>query len=246
MHTAHFWHKLNLHRTKIIVLLILVCSLQVTAQSRRAGVTQHRLESDQKPLKYGFFLGGHQNYYGLQYADAFSEGGYDNVTSITPRKSFGFNLGFMVNLRFHDQVSVRLIPVKIGLYQYNVDYNFVDGTVDEQLIESTRFEPGIFIKYRSIRRENTRMYLIAGVSSSIRSGQVNEDPTQDRLQVTKSNFQFEIGIGLEKYFEFFTFAPEFRYARSFGNVMADVDNFYHNGINRLATHTFSFYFFFSD
>lgn len=246
MHTANFWHKLYLHRTKIIVLFLVLISLQLQAQKRKAGLTVHRVESDQKPIKYGFFLGGHQNYYGLQYSDAFSATEYDNVSSITPQKSLGFNLGFMVNFRLADQFSLRLIPVKIGLYQRKVDYNFTDGTVDTQLIESTRLEPGIFIKYRSIRRYNSRMYLIAGVSGSIRAGKEDEATTVDRLEIGKSNMQFEFGIGLERYFEFFKFAPELRYARSFGNVMNEQNNFYHNGINRLVTHTFSLYFFFSD
>ena len=50
------------------------------AQKRKAGVTLYRVESDQKKtLKYGFFLGGHQSYYGLQYSDAFSTPDYDSI-----------------------------------------------------------------------------------------------------------------------------------------------------------------------
>jgi len=246
MHTLNLRHKLNLHRTKIIVLLLFLCTLQLNAQRRKPGVTLHRVESDQKSIKYGFFLGGHQNYYGLRYADAFADPEYDNVSSITPQKSLGFNLGFMLNFRLADQFSIRVVPVKIGLYQHKVDYNFTDGTVDTQLIESTRLEPGVFVKYRSIRRFNSRMYLVAGVSGSIRAGKEDQATSIDRLEIGKTNMQFEFGIGLERYFEFFKFAPEIRYARSFGNVMTDANNFYHNGINRLVTHTFSLYLHFSD
>lgn len=246
MHTTNLWHKLYLHRTKVIVLFALLFSLQATAQRRKPGVTMHRVESDKKTIKYGFFLGGHQSYYGLQYADAFGSPAYDDVSSITPNPRLGFNLGFMINLRLADQFSVRFVPVKIGLYQHEVQYNFTDGTVDSQLIESTRLEPGIFLKYRSIRRTNSRMYIIAGFSASIRSGKDDLDTTLDRLEVGKNNFKFEVGIGLERYFEFFKFAPEFRYSRGLGNVITDANNFYHNGIDRLITHNFSLYFHFSD
>jgi hypothetical protein len=44
----------------------------------------------------------------------------------------------MVNFRLDDQLILRIVPVKIALYQQMVDYNMTDGTVDEQLIESTR------------------------------------------------------------------------------------------------------------
>lgn len=246
MHTTNFWHKLHLHRAKVIVLLLVLLAFQAEAQRRKAGVTLHRVESDQKKIKYGFFLGGHQNYYGLKYADAFDSPDYDDVTSITPNPKLGFNLGFMINIRLADQFSIRLVPVKIGLYQHEVQYNFTDGSVDSQLIESTRLEPGIFIKYRSIRRYNSRMYLIAGVSGSIRSGKDDIDTTQDRLEVGKNNLKIEVGIGLERYFEFFKFQPEIRYARGLTNVLNNADNFYTNPISQLVTHNFSIYLHFSD
>lgn len=246
MHTANLWHKLYLHRTKIIAFLLVLCSFQLEAQRRKAGLTVYRTESDQKKIKYGFFLGGHQSYYGLKYSDAFETAEYANVSSITPNPSLGFNLGFMVNFRLADQFSLRLVPVKIGLYQHKVDYNFTDETVDTQLIESTRLEPGIFLKYRSIRRYNSRMYVILGVSGSIRAGKEDLVTGVERLEIGKNNFKIEVGIGLEKYFEFFKFAPEFRYARGLTNVIIDADNFYHNGITRLVTHNFSLYFHFSD
>ncbi|MCO6357818.1 putative protein-translocating porin PorT [Roseivirga pacifica] len=247
MQTTHFRYKFYLHRAKIIALLLFLVSFQAfTQQRRKPGVTLHRIESDQKKFKYGFFLGAHQNYYGLQYSDAFSGADYDNVTSITPRKNLGFNLGFMVNFRLNDQFSFRFVPVKIGLYQHTVDYNFTDGTIDQQIIESTRIEPGLFLKYRSIRRDNSRMYLIAGVSASMRSGKDDLETSQDRLEIGKFNAKFEVGIGMERYFEFFKFAPEIRYSRGLVNVMTGANNFYHNGIQRLVTHNFSIYLHFSD
>jgi hypothetical protein len=246
MQTTHFWNKFDLHRTKVIILILICCAFQATAQKRKPGVTLHRVDSDNKSVKYGFFLGGHQSYYGLRYSDAFDSPAYEDVSSITPNPKLGFNLGFMLNLRLADQFSVRVVPVKIGLYQHEVQYNFTDGTVDTQLIESTRLEPGIFLKYRSIRRTNSRMYLVAGVSASIRAGKDDLDTTIDRLEVGKTNFKFEFGIGLERYFEFFKFAPELRYARGLNNVITEANNFYHNGINQLITHSFSIYLHFSD
>jgi len=246
MYTANLWHKLYLHRTKIIVLLLLLSAFQVDAQRRKAGLTVHRVDSDDKNIKYGFFLGGHQNYYGLKYSDTFSTPEYANVSSITPNTSLGFNLGFMLNFRLADQFTLRVVPVKIGLYQHRVEYNYTDGTVDQQLIESTRLEPGIFLKYRSIRRYNSRMYVIAGVSGSWRAGKEDLATTIDRLEIGRSNVKIEVGIGLERYFAFFKLAPELRYARGIGNVMNETTNRWHNGIDRLVTHSFSLYFHFSD
>lgn len=244
MQTTHFWDKLDLYRSKIVFLLaFFICSM---AYGQKKPVTLHRLKSDDSFLKYGFFLGYHQNYYGIKYSDAFASVDYDNLSSIVAQKNSGFNLGFMVNFRLADQITLRFVPVKIALYQQIVNYNMTDGTVDEQLIESTRIEPGIFVKYRSIRRDNLRMYVIAGASASVRSGKAEEFTTTDRLEIRKGDIKLEIGVGLENYFEFFKFAPEIRYSRGLMNVINPNNNFYSNGIDRITTHNFSIYLHFTD
>lgn len=246
MQTFDIWHCLDLHRSKIIALILFFSILQANAQTRKAGVTLHRVESDQKTFKYGFLLGVHNNSYGIKYSDRFEAPEYDQISSITSETSLGFDLGFMVNLRVADQFSIRVVPVKIGLYQNTVNYQYIDGTVDAQLVESTRIEPGIFVKYRSIRRNNSRMYLIAGVSASIRSGKEDVVTSLDRLEIRKANVKIEVGFGLERYFEFFKFSPEIRYARGLMNVMNPQDNIFHNALTRINTHNFTLYLHFSD
>lgn len=247
MQKPNLWHRLNLHRTKIIVLSLLLFSfVQVQAQTRRPGVTLHRVESDKKVFKYGFMIGLHSNHYGIKYSDRFGTPEFDQLSSITSKKNIGFDLGFMVNFRLADQLSIRLVPVKIGLYQHTVDYTFVDGSIDNQLIETTRIEPGVFLKYRSIRRSNSRMYIIGGVSGSIRSGKEDLVTNEDRLEIRRLNIKVEVGIGLERYFEFFKFAPELRYARGLLDVMNAQDNIFHNGLDRITTHNFTLYLHFSD
>ena len=245
MQTPDFWHKLHLHRAKIIAFLLLFMAQYGLAQ--KAPVTLHRLEQDKRPLKYGFFLGTHQSSYGVKYSDQFAKTSLDKLLAINPRQSIGFNLGFMLDFRVHDQFSWRLIPVKVALYQNEVDYYMSGGTVDTQLIETTRIEPGIFMKYQSVRRANTRMYVIVGISASMRSGKPKETDTGGLL-ISKTDLRVEIGLGLEKYFKFFKWSPEIRYARGLINV-AQAQNpptIYTLGIDRLLTHNFSLYFHFSD
>ncbi len=246
MQTFDIWHSFDLHRGKIIALLLFFSILQVNAQTPKAGVTMHRVESDKKTFKYGFMLGAHSNSYGIKYSDRFDTPEYDQISSVTSETNAGFDLGFMVNLRLADQLSIRVVPVKIGLYQSTVNYQYTDGTVDAQLVESTRIEPGVFVKYRSIRRNNSRMYLIAGVSGSIRSGKEDVVTSLDKLEIRKANIKVEVGFGLERYFAFFKFSPELRYARGLMNVLNPQDNIFHNGLTRINTHNFTLYFHFSD
>jgi len=245
MQTPDFWHKLHIHRAKIIALFLL-CFAQV-AMSQKAPVTKYRVDQDNKPLKYGFFLGFHQNSYGVKHSEVFETVALDDLLAINPQQNAGFNLGFMLDFRINDQFSWRVIPVKIALYQNAVDYHFANGTVDTQLIETTRIEPGIFMKYRSIRRANSRMYIIGGISASMRSGKPKETDTGGLL-IKKLDVRAEIGIGLEKYFKFFKWSPEIRYARGIINVAEQQtpESVYTLGIDRLITHTFTLYLHFSD
>ena len=247
MQHAKLRYKFYLHRRKITVLFFLLFSFaSMEAQLRKSGVTLHRLNSDQKMFKYGFMIGLHRNFYGIKYADRFGTAEFDQLAAILPGRNFGFDLGFMVNLRLADQLSIRLEPVKIGLYQHTVEYMFINGNTNRQLIESTRIEPGVFLKYRSIRRSNFRMYLTGGISGSIRSGKEDLITAKDRLEIRSMDFRVEAGVGLDYYFEFFTFSPELRYAMGILNVMNTQDNLFHNGLKRINTHNFTLYFYFSD
>jgi hypothetical protein len=90
------------------------------------------------------------------------------------------------------------------------------------------------------------MYVIVGASASVRSGKAEELTTTDRLEIRKADIKFEVGVGLENYFEFFKFAPEIRYSRGLMNVINANNNFYSNGIGRITTHNFSIYLHFTD
>lgn len=245
MQTSDIWHKLHLHRAKIIAITLLLAGQWAMAQ--KVPVTQWRMEQDQKPLKYGFFLGFHQNSFGVKHSDVFETPDLDEILAINPQQNAGFNLGFMLDFRINDQFSWRVVPVKIALYQNEVDYHMSTGEINTQLIETTRIEPGLFMKYRSIRRANSRMYIIGGLSASMRSGKPKETDTGGLL-IKKVDFRAEIGIGLEKYFKFFKWSPEIRYSRGLINVAQrqERETIFTQGIDRLVTHTFSFYFHFSD
>lgn len=246
MQTTHFWHQLHLHRAKVAFLIFFLGALNLYGQAPKQGVTLHRVDSDKKKLQYGFFLGAHQNYYGSQYSPQFDSPQYDDMGSILSEKSAGFNLGFMVNFRLNDQFTIRAVPVKIGLYQNTMTYNYLDGTVDRQLDEATRIEPGVYLKYRSIRRNNSRMYMVFGGSVSMRAGKEDLVTTTDRLEIRRLDAKIEFGIGLERYFEFFKFAPEIRYAHGLLNIMNNTSNIYHDGLMRVNNHSFTLYLHFSD
>ncbi|TDQ13681.1 putative protein-translocating porin PorT [Algoriphagus boseongensis] len=245
MQTTHFWYKLNLRRTKVIVAFLLFFGgISHGFAQGLFGLTSTS-GSDDKPLSYGFFLAGHTATYQVRYSDAFVKA-TDPVTgqvhSIFPKYTPGFSLGFIGILRFHDQFNLLFTP-KIGFYEYRVDVNyfttgagntFPGNTTDpntveplrtEELVnEATIVELPLLFKYRSQRFNNTRMYFIGGASYQFRT-KSQDEANLDPIVTTGQDFTLEAGMGFEVYFRFFKFAPEIRFSHGLNNVyMAEKTN----------------------
>jgi len=163
---------------------------------------------DLKPIHYGFLIGIHSSIYKLKYSEAFTLN--PDLHSIMPSKSAGFSLGFVGNLRLHDQLDFRITPA-VGFYELKVDYNFLSKPTDVQAVSSTNVELPALFKYKSIRRGNTRMFLIGGAKYSIEaSGKKQDDEAADRLLVRGSNIFAEFGFGIDLYYPLFKFSPEIK------------------------------------
>lgn len=183
----------------------------------------------------------------MQYADNYVTPELDSLHSIMPQYSFGFSLGLIANFRLAEYLDLRIMP-EVVFYEDNVDYNFIRGGqsfVDQQRVETTFVEFPILFKYKSMRRGNTRMYLIGGIEPGIEATGKKEDQNdEDKLLVNGTNLTAQIGFGLDVYFPLFKFAPEIRFSRGLLNMKNDKVNRYGEPIQRLATNTVTLYFLF--
>jgi hypothetical protein len=240
MQTTHFWNKLDLRWSKII---LLCCLFQFSALSLSAqglfGLTSTS-GSDDKLISYGFFLAGHTATYQIKYSEEFLNPNNPNTSkihSIYPKFTPGFSLGFIGILSFHDQVQLLLTP-KIGFYEYRADVNYFQpvsntlpgntnteepggnnsGVRTEELVnEATMVEIPLLFKYRSQRFNNTRMYFLGGGSYQFRT-KSQEEANLDPIVTTGQDFTIEMGMGFEIYFKFFKFAPEIRFSHGLNNL----------------------------
>jgi hypothetical protein len=245
MQNTHVWHQLNLHRNKIILVLALACcALHSEAQQRR-WVRTNNPNYDQRKLSYGFLIGLHTSTFQLNYSDAFvNRPDLDTLHSVTPDRSPGFSLGFIVNYRIADFFDIRLTPA-VAFYENKVQYQNTNGTGDEQLVETTMVEFPILLKYKSERRENIRMYMIGGIKPAIdASGKKKLDQSTETLEVKGTNLSLEAGLGFDLYFPLFKFSPELRYSRGLVNVLGNTNNIYGQPLQRINTHTVTLYFLF--
>lgn len=243
MQAFNIWHKLNIHRRKIVVVTLL--SLLACTQ----GFGQREIEVnnpnyDNRFLSYGFLLGIHTSAYQLKYSPEFVSD-LDSVYSISPRFSTGFSLGFIVNFRATDFLDIRLLPT-VAFYEHKLEYRFLNEPTETELVETTVVELPILLKYKSERRGNTRMYFVGGLKPGFEASGKNdiEEGSDDSLPINEFNLSFDVGFGLDIYYPLFKFSPEIRFSRGITNMLGSNDSPLAVGVDRLNTNTISLFFLF--
>jgi hypothetical protein len=245
MYSSHLWHLLHIYWNKIGRILVLALLLPLSSFGQDS--FQYNLPfSDARWLHYGFSIGLHSSSFQMKYSDKFVTPEMDSVHSIMPANAFGFSLGFITDFRIVDQFNVRILP-KVSFYEFPVDYNYTDGTVDEQLIEATFIEIPILIKYKSERHKNFRVYFVGGVAPGFEvSGKKRKEQSDNRLLTSDFNVNVEMGFGIDMYYPLFKFSPEIRFSKGLLNLLKEDKYGYSDGIESLKMNVITLYLQFSD
>lgn len=246
MQETDLWHKFALHRYQVIGFLVCLFLLIVVdgPAQRFRWARQHNPNYDERKISYGFMIGLHTSAYQTQYSDKFVTQDLDTVHSVMTPFSPGFSLGFLVNLRFNDNLDLRLMP-KAGFYDHKVEYNYTDETRLTQLVETTMVEFPLLLKYKSARRGNVRMYMVGGFTPAIEaSGKNDIESTTETLEIRNSNLSIDAGLGFDFYFPLFKLSQEIRFSRGLVNMLGDGTNRFSEPLRRINTNTISVYFIF--
>ncbi|MTI30940.1 porin family protein [Xanthovirga aplysinae] len=254
MQNFNLWNKLYIHGQKIgafLFLLLLVCSADGYGQNVK---TTNLPNYDNRWLHYGFQIGLHTAKYQARYADAFIEDQQDSdlraLGAVMGPLRPGFSLGFIVNLRLHDQFDLRFLP-QVSFDEYQLSYipKDPDSEYPNPLpVDQTTVEFPLLLKYKSIRRGNTRMYLIGGVAASVLASNNKKEEInfEEELFVKNTGLSLELGVGLDQYFPLFKFAPELRYSLGLTNVLGDASEipdelFFSKPLKSLKIHKLTLY-----
>jgi hypothetical protein len=256
MHIAQLRHQLHLPWKKIIIFSAILSGM-TTGQSWSQGLLRNKknfygvnqAEYENRRMHYGFFLAYHNYRYKMAHSNEFvtpRPGTNDEIIlAITPSNNSGFGLGIIANYRFSRFFSIRALPA-VAFYSREVQYLFQNPTSAEittgtQTKESTNVELPILLKYQSERRDNVRMYLVAGLKGSIEANTKRKEGGTEGLNTSNMDLAVEYGAGFDLFYEFVKFSPELRFSHGLINVLDPNQNIYSRGISRLSTHTVSLY-----
>jgi hypothetical protein len=160
---------------------------------------------DKQRLHWGYFLGFNSYSFKID---------YENVgPDIAVEKSTGFNVGLVGNLRLHDHFDLRFEP---GLYfnQRNITFPGFTNEIDAlREVKSTYIHFPLLVKFSSVRTGNIKPYIIGGVGTALNlssNADARDDNSNNRFRMIKWTNFYEIGFGIDLYFEYFKFSPSIR------------------------------------
>ncbi|RYZ87783.1 MAG: PorT family protein [Proteobacteria bacterium] len=240
-------HRVDIHWSKVaclhaaVMVGLLLLSQVAAAQSTYKYIRKHKEDYDDKLVHFGFYYALPFTRYNVTYSPAFLNTA-DPTLRITSPNNAGFRVGFTFNAFMNDNFDFRSNP-GVSIYSRSVNYAVASGDDKSDLRESTWVELPFLIKYKSARRVNSRMYLVAGASVGIETNvRRREALSQGRLNTNTTDLSVEYGVGFEQFFEFFKFAPELRFSHGIPNAFnGGVTGTSSAGIQRLTTHTVTIY-----
>lgn len=160
---------------------------------------------DKQRVHWGYFLGFNSYDFKFDYIN--------DAPDVLVESTTGFNVGLVGNLRLHEYVDLRFEP---GLYytQRNMRYQNLTNILDrERDVKSTYIHFPLLLKFSSLRTGNIRPYLVGGASATLNlSSAYNsiDDNLQQRFRMKQVTTNYEIGFGIDLYFEYFKFSPSIR------------------------------------
>jgi hypothetical protein len=194
---------------------------------------------DERALHFGMCIGLNFPHYKIKHSETFT--GSDTILSVLSPRRYGFLLGMNSSFRISDYWELRGQLI-FNLSEKVVIYNFSKKGDVHQNFETAAGEIPLVFKYHSVRRKNSRWYLIAGLKPAIEFGALKKSRKQSELRTRRADVMLEYGIGAEVFYPYFKWAPEIRFSHGLVNILIRDDNVYSKSIRSLRNHNVTIVF----
>tara|TARA_Y100000768_G_scaffold66560_1_gene46276 strand:+ start:2194 stop:2901 length:708 start_codon:yes stop_codon:yes gene_type:complete len=223
----------------LFFVVLILHSNFIFSQSSRINLSGY----DDVKTHFGFLLGLHSSYYRFDYSADYTSPDFSDLHSIHSKSLPGFKLGFISDFSLYYPFDLRTL-LQVSFSEFRMDYYYLDGSVFSDIRPSTFLESPILLKYKSKRRKNHRMFIIAGLKPSLEIGAKNKDEAgKDILDLRSFDVSFELGFGSDIFFQLFKLSPEIRYSRGLRNILNKKNiNIYNKPIDKIIVHNISFFF----
>jgi len=204
---------------------------------------------DKKKFHFGFMIGFNNADFAIKPKTNLNP--FDSLMVIETSPMSGFNIGIISDLHLGEHFNLRFIP-EISLIDrtitYNIKYNNTSLYIVNKKVESVSLDFPLLIKFKSIRMQNMRFYVIGGVQYSLdlasQAKKNSLNPDIIKLKLLRSDVQAQVGAGIDMYMDMFKFAIEFKMSYGMLNLLKNDNNIYTNSIDHLNSKIFHLCFLF--
>lgn len=173
---------------------------------------QGRGSTDNNLLRWGYFLGINSYDFNFDYNQ--------DLRDIYVKKSPGFSVGLIGNLRVNSFIDLRLEPgLLITTRELYYSQEWFQGVPDTNAsdfireVKSTYIHIPLLIKVSTKRINNFKPFIVGGFSTALNLSS-NEDNPEDNsngeFRTTRNSLFYEIGFGIDFYLYNFKFTPSIR------------------------------------
>lgn len=193
---------------------------------------------DKQRVHWGYYLGFNSYNYKIDYTadyykqlEEFQKKYPHDYTEIQVTGNTGFNVGLVGNLRIMEYLDLRFEP---GLYYakrqlrypkaiiynyYNEQHQNANPSEIElknssiKEVNSTYIHFPLLLKFSALRAGNVRPYVLGGFSADLNLSS-NTSSSKDNYEgiwrMKKWTANYELGVGIDIYFQYFKFSPSVR------------------------------------
>lgn len=254
---------------KRIIFIILLLIYSAGAFAQWFGIPNQTTFDDRR-IHFGFTLGINTMDFGFSHYNSLNENPAFNIDSIyeqyrpevdsanrviradiaslTP----GFTVGIVSNLRLTESLDLRFIPgLSFGnrkmVFNVPIHDTKIPGVQKENQVRATFLDFPVMIKYKAKRIVNHRPYMLGGVALRY---DISKSAMDDLVQLKKTSFSLEAGMGWDLYLQFFRLSTELKYSFGIGNNLSSKlpefpqNQYYQMAFKRLSSNilTLSFHF----
>lgn len=173
---------------------------------------QGRGGTDNDFLRWGYFLGINNYDFNFDYND--------DLRDIYVKRSPGFSVGLIGNLRVNNFIDLRLEPgLIITTRELYYSQTYFDGFPDlnnsdlTREVKSTYIHIPLLVKFSTKRINNFKPFIVGGISTALNLSSNEDNPndnSNNQFRTKKNMLFYELGFGIDFYLYNFKFTPSIR------------------------------------
>lgn len=189
----------------VATFLLIISSLTIQAQFGKDPIIN--LENmDKKIITWGYYLGFNSYDFRFDYKTTVKK-------DIETSTSTGFNVGLVGDVRLNEYFNIRFEPGLSSNIRTLYFPDITNAVKAKREVASTYIHMPLLLKTSTVRVGNVKPFILTGVSTALNLSSnynASEDNSSGKFRSIRFTNYYELGFGIDLYFEYFKFSPSIR------------------------------------